>query len=51
MVWSVLGVAVFQGIMPPMHASLGMLIYVVGTGVLIVESKQREQIFRPANIR
>lgn len=39
MVWSVLGVTVFQGMLPPLHAALGMLIYVAGIGLLLARSK------------
>ena len=41
MVWSVLGVAVFQGVMPPINALLGTVVYVIGIGVLIAESKKQ----------
>lgn len=40
-IWSVLGVAVFQGITPALHALLGIIIYTIGTGALLAIGKRK----------
>lgn len=38
-IWSVLGVAVFQATMPTLHALLGIVIYAAAMGLMIAESR------------
>lgn len=42
-IWSVLGVAVFQGVMPTMHAVMGIIVYSAAMGLMIADGKKRSE--------
>jgi len=39
-IWSVIGVAVIQGVLPAMHSMMGLIVYSAGMGILLTISKR-----------